>query len=118
MTPSNPTRPTMDDTTQHQIDAGPRRASAPEVPGVSKAIGGRRSDPLATYSRASVSGPIGSQASRSLQPPTAPPRSRTSQRAPVDIDAALDVCERITRADARGLYQSMESLTAYRRRAL
>jgi phytoene synthase len=108
----------MDDTTQHQIDAGPHRAAAPEVQAVSEAVGGRRSDLPATYSRAPVSDRMGSPASRSLEPPTAPSRPRTSQRSPVDIDAALDVCEHITRANACCLYQSMESLTAYRRRAL
>jgi phytoene synthase len=39
-------------------------------------------------------------------------------RPPVDIDTALDLCEQITRAKASDLYQGIETLTAYRRRAL
>jgi phytoene synthase len=49
---------------------------------------------------------------------TSPSLSRGSQRPLVDIDLALDVCEDITRAKARDLYEGIESLTAYRRRAL
>jgi phytoene synthase len=41
-----------------------------------------------------------------------------SQGPPVDLDAALDLCERITRTKAPYLYQGIESLTAYKRRAL
>jgi phytoene synthase len=37
---------------------------------------------------------------------------------PVDTDAAYDVCERITRARASNLYHAIETLPAYRRRAL
>ena len=36
----------------------------------------------------------------------------------MDIDAAYDVCEQITRAQARHLYSALEPLPAYRRRAL
>ena len=36
----------------------------------------------------------------------------------MDIDAAYDVCEQITRARARHLYSAVEPLPAYRRRAL
>jgi 15-cis-phytoene synthase len=36
----------------------------------------------------------------------------------VDIDAAYDVCEQITRAQARHRYSTVEPLPAYRRRAL
>jgi 15-cis-phytoene synthase len=37
---------------------------------------------------------------------------------PVDIDAAYDACEQITRAQARDFYSAIETLPAYRRRAL
>ena len=46
------------------------------------------------------------------------PVLRSWQRAPVDIDAAYDVCEQITRRQARGRYSAVERLPAYRRRAL
>ena len=36
----------------------------------------------------------------------------------MDIEAAYDVCEQITRAQARDLYSAVEPLPAYRRRAL
>jgi 15-cis-phytoene synthase len=36
----------------------------------------------------------------------------------VDIDAAYDVCEQITQAQAHNLYSAIEPLPAYRRRAL
>ena len=45
------------------------------------------------------------------------PRS-WQQRRPVDIDAAYDVCEQITRTQARHLYSAVKPLPAYRRRAL
>ena len=47
-----------------------------------------------------------------------PVRRSRQQRPPVDIDAAYDVCEQITRAQARHLYSALEPLPAYRRRAL
>ena len=47
-----------------------------------------------------------------------PVRRSWQQRPPVDIDAAYDVCEQITRAQARHLYSAVEPLPAYRRRAL
>ena len=40
------------------------------------------------------------------------------QSPPIDIDAAYDVCEQITRAQAGNLYCAIEALPAYRRRAL
>ena len=43
---------------------------------------------------------------------------RSRQRAPVDIDAAYDVCEQITRAQARDRYSAIQPLPAYKRRAL
>ena len=46
------------------------------------------------------------------------PVRRSWQRAPVDIDAAYDVCEQITRVQARDRYSAVEPLPAYRRRAL
>jgi 15-cis-phytoene synthase len=45
-------------------------------------------------------------------------RQLFDESGPVDIDAALDVCEDITRSQASDLYHGTESLTAYRRRAL
>ncbi len=44
--------------------------------------------------------------------------TRSWRRPPVDIDAAYDVCEQITRAQARNLYSAVQPLPAYRRRAL
>jgi phytoene synthase len=46
------------------------------------------------------------------------PVRKSGQRPPVDIDAAYDVCERITRTEARDLYHAIEPLPAYKRRAL
>jgi phytoene synthase len=46
------------------------------------------------------------------------PVRRFGQRQPVDVDAAYDVCEQITRAEARNLYEAVEPLPAYKRRAL
>jgi phytoene synthase len=43
---------------------------------------------------------------------------RPGQRPPVDIDAAYDGCEQITRAEARNFYHTVEPLSAYRRRAV
>ena len=43
---------------------------------------------------------------------------RSWQPAPGDIDAAYDVCEQITRVQARDPYSAVERLPAYRRRAL
>ena len=43
---------------------------------------------------------------------------RSWQRAPVDIDAAYDVCEQITCVQAPDRYCVVEPLPAYRRRAL
>jgi len=47
-----------------------------------------------------------------------PPARRSWQRAPVDIDAAYDVCEQIAHVQARDRYSAIEPLPAYRRRAL
>jgi phytoene synthase len=41
-----------------------------------------------------------------------------TERRPVDIDAAYDACELITRAQAPNLYYAIEPLPAYRRRSL
>jgi phytoene synthase len=41
-----------------------------------------------------------------------------ARQPPVDIDAAYDLCEQITRAEARNFYWAVEPLPAYRRRAL
>jgi 15-cis-phytoene synthase len=46
------------------------------------------------------------------------PLSCSSPRPPIDIDFALDICEQVARTDAPDLYRGVESLTAYRRRAL
>jgi phytoene synthase len=46
------------------------------------------------------------------------PIRRSGQQPPADIDAAYDVCEQITRAQARHLYSALEPLPAYRRRAI
>jgi phytoene synthase len=47
-----------------------------------------------------------------------PPVRTLGQRPPVDVDAAYDVCEQITRAEARNIYSAVEALPAYKRRAL
>jgi phytoene synthase len=41
-----------------------------------------------------------------------------TERRPVDVDAAYDACELITRAQAPNLYHAIEPLPAYRRRSL
>ncbi|HEY2436836.1 MAG TPA: squalene/phytoene synthase family protein, partial [Solirubrobacteraceae bacterium] len=46
------------------------------------------------------------------------PIRRLWQRAPVDIDAAYDVCEQITQVHGRDRYSAVDSLPAYRRQAL
>ena len=84
---------------------------------VSEVIGGRHSDLGAAHSRGPVSDRIGPLTGRSTGSPTTLPLGG-SQRPPVDIEAALDLCEQITRTKARDLYQGIESLTTYRRRAL
>jgi phytoene synthase len=44
--------------------------------------------------------------------------SGATELTPVDIDAAYDACEQITRAQAHSFYRAIEPQSAYRRRAL
>ncbi len=54
---------------------------------------------------------------RFVVPRSGPPTS-TMPSAPVDIEAALDLCEQITRSHAPSLYAELKALPAYKRRAL
>jgi 15-cis-phytoene synthase len=55
---------------------------------------------------------------RGLAGNDAHPVRRGSRQAPIDIDAAYDLCEHIARAQAPSHYHAIEPLPAYRRRAL
>jgi phytoene synthase len=118
MSPSQPTRPPDDETIQHQADTSQHRTFVPEPRAVWEANYGRHSGLGVAHRQASASDRIGALTPPSTGFPTAPPRSDTAGRQLVDIDDALDLCEQITRAKACDLYQGIESLTAYRRRAL
>lgn len=115
MTASHPTRP---HDTHNQIDTGAHRASAPESRGVSRPMGVGPSELDARHSLALGSNRIGSLPASAMGSPTGPSLFSGSHRPPVHIDAALDVCEQIIRTKASDRCQGVESLTAYRRRAL
>jgi phytoene synthase len=69
------------------------------------------------HSHSATADQMGPLTTASTDSPIAPTLFDSPQR-PVDIDAALELCEQITMTKARSLYQGIEPLTTYRRRAL
>jgi phytoene synthase len=118
MSPSHPIRPAVDDTTHNPIDTSTHLTSAPQARGLFDAIGSGSPELGAAHSQASFSDHMGPLTASFNGFSAAPPMSTRSQGPLVDVDTALDVCEHIASAKACDLYQGIEGLSAYRRRAL